>query len=353
MIDIRWLLHFVISYGCSARYCRFSMHPTTYNRLIEALNARYAPHGLHLYTRNGHTYPFVVLHTDPTVSLTDILSQDPPHTIQTRDALAIYNAQTVADIRAAGGTLYNGTTFAFQRLEGTPPRLHATLGRYFDHLSTCVALENEFIAGGSVLRDQLHAAIRPADMTTCGAGRSAALGVSVLTAYRASDGYRALVVERSGKTAHMPNALHVLPAFQFQPSGDDYPAAEWDVARQVKREYAEELFDVPEDADAQASPAVQRLEAMLAGGAAEIRYSGIVFNPMTTHLSVCVLLLIHDPDWHTALDSRPTWETRTRYRLPVTNDAALLDALPPDAQYRFAPSGAAALWLGMDQLQAE
>ena len=329
------------------------MHIATYNNLMDTLTNRYAPHGLHLYTRNGHTYPFVVLHTDPTVSLTDILSQDPPHTIKTRDALPIYHEQTVADIRAAGGTLYNGTTFAFQRLEGTPPRLHATLGRYFDHLSTCVALENEFIAGESALRDQLHQTISPAEMLTCGDGRSAALGVSVLTAYRAKDGYRALVVERSGKTAHMPNALHVLPAFQFQPSGDDYPAAEWDVTRQVKREYAEELFDVPETADAQASPAVQQLEAMLAAGTAEIRYSGIVFNPMTTHLSICVLLLIHDPDWHTTLDTRPTWETQTRYRLPVTDDASVLAGLPPNAQYRFAPSGAAALWLGIDQLQTK
>ena len=329
------------------------MGSLTHHSLLQILAARYAPYGVRPYQRNGQAYPFAICDSAPSATLETLLSTHPPTTPQSKESFAFYDEGIVSRLQQTSAALYDGTTFAFDCFTGNPPRLHATLGSYFDHLNTSIALEEELLAGGDTHWRALCASVTPGQLLTHGAGRSASLGMSVLTVFKQQDRYQALVVQRSGQTAHMPGALHVLPAFQFQPTAQSDAAHDWNLTRQIKREYAEELFDLPEDTDAATSEPVRQLNAMLASGDAELHYTGTVMNLQTTHLSVCALLLIHAADWHTQLNVDSAWETATTYRLPVVADEDLLAAFPAHAYQRFAPSGAAAFWLGIDKFRDE
>jgi hypothetical protein len=322
------------------------MQPETYHRIIQALRTYYAPHGVELFRRHDADYPFALLGTD----LTQTLAPEPPRAQIGRADLPFYDERLIERLRANGAHLFNGRTFIYNGLTDDG-RVRGALGWYFDYVATCIALEEELLAGGSTpLRDRLHAAVPPADMLTSGAGRSASMGVGVLTVFRTSAGYRALLVRRSGKTAHKPGAYHVLPAFTLQPSRADYPAHEWDLAAQIKREYLEELFGA-EEMNGGDHPAGQQLDAMLADGRAELHMTGALVNLMTTHVALVALLLIHDESWYST-SAGNTWETGERLLLPFETDADALAVLPPNAYMNMAPTGAAALWLGVSKARA-
>jgi len=331
---------------------------TTYQRTIDRLQARYGEAGLPLYERNGVVYPLSLLPLRD-VALDDLLSVEAPVVSIDRDTLPVYHEGLVKEIQAAGGTLYNGTTFAFERLATDPPRLHARLGTYYDHVATCIALERELLAGGpSPLRDALHREVAPATTMQTGAGRSAAIGVNALIVYRSVDGdYRVYIAERSKKTAHKPGALHVIPAFTFQPTDPDNPATAWDLRAGIRREYAEELFGVEEaeHGPQAAHPALVELDDMLADGRASLELTGMTCNLMTTHVSVCTLLMIHDAGWFPRLERWRTqhhpenWETERAFRIPMATDDPLTSGHMADIHLSLAPNGAAALWLGVDR----
>lgn len=330
------------------------MDMTTYSRMIDVLTRTYEAEGVPLYRRGGVTYPFTVMRPDVGDTLSSVLAPHPPRDEITQDSLAFYDNHRVEAIRAKGGKLFNGVTFIFDRLEQHPMRLHANLGRYFDHISTSVALEDELVRGeSSHLRDQLHTVTPPSKITQQGAGRSAAIGGNTLIVFRREGQYFALFTQRSADTAHRPNSFHVIPAFTFQPSGVDYPAREWNVMTHIVREYLEELFGALEiedggDIDHQ-HPALQHLNQMLTNGDAELHFTGLTVNLMTTHLSLCSVLVIHDEDWWPMFAGQSqTWETRQIYTLPIVSDAALLEPLPDDFFLNTAPNGAASLWLGVD-----
>lgn len=319
------------------------MTPETYHHTIQALQARYAPHGITLYERHGADYPFALIDAN----LNAILAPDPPRTHIQRGDLPIYDASIIQQLKANGAHLFNGVSFVFDGLTADG-RVRGALGSYFDHLATCIALENELMAGDDTpLRDQLHAAVPPPRLLTSGAGRSAAIGAGVLTVFRTPDSYRALVVQRSHKTAHKPGAYHVIPAFTMQPSRADYPAHEWDFAAQVKREYLEELFGAEEMGSGD-HPAAHQLDAMLADGRAELHTTGALINLVTTHVALAALLVIHDENWFSG-SLGATWETGRLHALRFGTDAAVLDQLPENGYMNFAPAGAGAFWLGVSK----
>ncbi len=330
----------------------------TYPHIIDKLRALYEPHGLTLLQRHGATYPVTVRHPDLNVPADGILSPAVPSVELTRDDLPVYDDTLVPRLKADGRRLFNGVTFAFDRLEenvdGQPVRLHAKLGRYFDFIASSLAIEQEFLRGDShPLRDAMHAAVPPADLWRTGAGRSAAIGAGVLTVFKHDDGpYRLILIQRSAQAADKPGAYHVAPAFIFQPSALDYPAAEWSFAAQVKREYLEELFNVPEmeggGADHTQVPEARELDAMLADGRASLHFTGFSMNMLTTQVALCALLLIHQPGWFQA-HMGATWEVSGLQALPFATDAEFLAHVPPDFPVRVTPNGAAALWLGVDR----
>ncbi|MEL6150295.1 MAG: hypothetical protein AAFR56_11785 [Chloroflexota bacterium] len=322
--------------------------------ILQRLHSIYAPHGAPPYKRGGSSYPFHLAHTDANPAhINDVLSLEPPYRPLNRDSVFIYDADAVADVQAAGRRVYNGITFTFERLEQDPLRLYATLGGYFDHIGACIPLENELTTGGDTpLRDRLHSVTPPDRLLYSGRGRGVAIGMGTLTVYKHTDGdYRALIIRRSANTAHKPGAFHVVPAFILQPSGVDYPASEWSLTTQIKREYLEELFNVQEQenggADYEAIPAAQQYDAMLADGRAELHFTGFSLNLLTTQVSVCSLLLIHDETWHRQ-PMGDTWESGGLYSLSIATDEAVLAAIPGDMA-QMTPNGAASLWCGVDR----
>ncbi|MEM6530603.1 MAG: hypothetical protein AAF653_20055 [Chloroflexota bacterium] len=337
------------------------LNTDTYPHIINKLHALYEPHGLALFQRHGATYPLTVRYTNLEVPPDSVLSPHPPSELWTRDDLPIYDDELVPRYKAEGRRLFNGVTFALDRfndnVDGHSVRLHAKLGRYFDFISSSLAMEQEFLQGDlHPMRDRLHTQVPPADVWRTGAGRSAALGAGVLTVFKHPDGnYRLIVIQRSAQTADKPGAYHVAPAFIFQPTGLEYPSSEWSIERQIKREYLEELFNVTEMEDGGVDPAevpaAQELETMLDSGQASLHFTGFSMNMITTQVSFCALLLIHQPGWFQE-HMGSTWEVGNLQVLPFATDADVLAHLPPDFHIRVTPNGAAALWLGVDRARA-
>lgn len=329
------------------------MEPDIYQRMIATLEKLYTPQGLKLFERHELRYPFVTI-TSKGEALQDILALPPPRFRLYGAELPIYNPQIVAQLQQNGARLYDGVTFAFDALELNPLRIYAKLGSYYDHLATCVSLEQELLENPELpYRNHLHSLFEPSKLLTSGAGRSAALGVSTLIVFKHTDGYRALFTRRSGKTAHKPNSFHVMPAFMLQPSGYNYFPQDWNLVTQITREYLEELFGVSEHitpAEKDALPPLVHLNAMLSDSRATLHFTGVVLNLMSTHVSITALMMIHDEGWYQTLPApnQPSWETGETYLLPLDSDAALLAALPENAPLSMSCEGAAALWQGVD-----
>jgi len=289
--------------------------------------------------------------------------------LEGEEELAFYNHAVLATYQNRTPGLYNGITYAFKRLRPAPLlKVEARLGRYYDMLATCGALEQELRDANihETLRlpgrTLLHRAISAQRVITEGAGRSAALGVACLTVFAHPDGgHRAILARRTSRNATDPGFFHVLPAFIFQP-GEAGPAArDWSVRHQVEREYLEELFGMEEDPQGQQDfaqqPAWHELQAMLGDGRASLHLTGVVVNFFSLRAEICSLLLIRDPQWWarcTAPDSATPFNAASEAQggrltiVPIEDDAALLAHLPPDVHAIMPPQGAAALWIGID-----
>ncbi|MFZ4814144.1 MAG: hypothetical protein ACOYL5_06400 [Phototrophicaceae bacterium] len=316
------------------------------------LLAHYRAQGIIPYSRNDETYPFLVIAASPTDTPETLLGSAPTDWV-TPEYLAFYDADHIEQVRANGARLYNGVCYAFDRLTLNPLRMHARVGYYYDHIATCVALEAELQRDEWPHREALHAHTPPHDLFYSGVGRCAVIGVNVLIVYNTPSGYQALVTRRSMQTAHKPGTFHVIPAFAFQPTSPEHPSQGWNLRDQVRREYAEELFGATEleegGTDLDTHPAVQVLDALLASGGAELQLTGMTLNLQTTHVSVCMLLLIHDLGWQDQLAASITsWESVERVSLPIQQEHDMLRALPGKPADIFAANGAAALWLGVD-----
>lgn len=332
-------------------------------------------YGDRLYKRNKLTYPFVAFLPQPEqIHDVDSVLGDAPKQFLTQDDMAFYNQAFLQTLKNSGRNLFNGTTYIQKRIRRKPLRVSGEFGKYFDMVATCAALDQELKdASESKLlrlpsRSQLHRHL-PADQAMInGAGRSAAIGVACLTVFNHQGEYKAILARRSAKAATDPLQFHVMPAFIFQPSDENgaFPE-EWSVKHQVYREYLEELFGMPEVVPDRYDyfyehPAMKHLQGLLNTGEAELYLTGVVINLLTLRPEICVLLLIHTPEWYekiTAPDSDISLNTEAEAHggtielVPINSDDALLAALPPYLYLNMPPQGLAGLWLGIDRARGQ
>lgn len=342
-----------------------------HTRLIDYLKIRYP-----LYQRHGDYYPFVHLPPAPhQISDVDsLLAPDYPQKFVAQDQHGFYDAAHLEALQADGRTLTNGVSYVMQSIETADSDgqlcIHAKLGHYFDMLSTCDALDHELrrYANGQTdslpNRSCLHEVISESDILRRGDGRSAIIGGATLTVFNHNGEYQAIVAQRSKQMATGAGLHHVLPAFVFQPSGrPDFYAGEWSFLYQIMREFGEELFAMPEydawDITPERYdyfydyPPIQDLREMLTDGRAQILLTGIAFNVLSTRPEICALLMIHDSTWYkrwqTELNRAINTERQNTLYIPIANDERVLSELPQNPARHFAPQGAGALWLGIDQ----
>ncbi|MFW5690874.1 MAG: hypothetical protein ACOCXZ_00120 [Chloroflexota bacterium] len=316
--------------------------------------ARYGPHlppGMTILRRDDTPYPCTIQPAHPAQTIDDLLGRLDNRLLRLTDYALHDGDHLVA--RQADRLLTNGLCYAFDRLHTDPPRLDGALGRYFDMMATCDALDHELRRGnGTPMRDHLHALVPPGEALRSGRGRCALIGGAVLLAFRRADDYHLLLGQRSATLATGAGLLHVLPAFMMQPTNDEQPVSGWSLRDQIIREFAEELFGVPEGLPPQAlaaQPPAADLLALLNDGQAELVPTGIAFNLLSLRPEVCALLIIHDTGWHTRHADGLAAAAHTERQSTLTIPLATLAGLPHDLPTRMTPQGAAALWLGVDR----
>lgn len=330
----------------------------------------------------GHVYPVAIFPSPDNLATRPdaILATPLDRTVQPDGDLLPGSAHYRAAAHRLGSRTVDLPCYTMRRLTSGPGlRTEAALGSYHRALDTCDELAWELAVQAERLgddafgdlealdaalagRSQLHAAVP--DPVLDGRRRSAALGVSVLLAYRDGDQVRLAIQQRSPHTlaAHM-GLHHVAPSFMFQPTGPD-AAADFSVLRGVHREYLEELFDRPEPASLDDDPCLDHLLDLQARGLVHVRLTGVAVDLLNLRPEVCLLVFIDTSEWvrhHTGLADRAQ-------RFALCDEWAQREAVPPSLAYQrhddrllpaaglcptcFVPPGAAALWLGKWQLDA-
>ena len=324
------------------------MNPNTYHRIMDWLSRHYSPYTL----PNRQSIPVVVQRAHG-VALDDILEEVAGHA-QSSD-FALYDAQLLEYMRQQGMHLYDGTTWRVLQAEST----HLVVQRsgYFHGVATTASLKRELLQVAQQmpitemaqlpLRAQLEQLIPMAQQPFDGRGRSATLGVSVLTIFATAQGEVAVLMRRSAHTAADPNQYHVLPSFTLEPKRGS-------LRQQVILEYVEECWGVPEAQTTLDHPHAQTLTALLENGSASLTYSGIVYSPLTTDFNVAACLRIHDPAIYDMLNRHPIggWEVERLYRIPLHSPDALHQALPDDFERVGSPHGVGSFWLAIEQYGA-
>lgn len=270
-------------------------------------------------------------------------------------------------------------------------RLDCELGRYYQAYDTCEALEWELrstsrkLAGTTdnafrtfsnylLLRERLHQQV--ANPVCDGSGRSAAIGISTLIAYREGESFQLLVRRRAKRGVPLRQGLlHVIPSFMFEPTTIEIEE-EFSVTHNIFREYLEELFDFPEldgEGDPKqfyGDPRLVYLRTLLDSGEAHLFLTGVAVNLMNLRPEICTLLVINTPEWCERSSSDPqlrwrfnaefitkddhTWVSpkELKGKIPLLDDDFEMVERCYLTPARTVPAGAAAFWLGVDTLRA-
>lgn len=328
-----------------------------------------------LFTRHGIAHP-VIQHEPLPEQRNDVDSVlgrlVPTAPLPPSEAeFAIYNYAFLHSLQNSGRNVFNGMTYTLRLLRTQGQlRIDAGIGHYFDMLATCTALERELfdvIVSGALrlpMRSQYHRAIDAQSAIMRGNKRSAALGGVVLVVFKdGAQGYKCLVAKRSAKNATRAGALHLIPAFIFQPQSLERAETDWSFKYHIYREYLEELTGMPEDhpdnTRMETHPALQDLKRMEAAGKAHIQLTGVTMNLLTLRAEISAVLVIQDGEWWADLQSGKrgyqldTPESAgTLLQIPIQSDAMALDALPDEYYLRMVPQAIPALWRGMDAARA-
>jgi hypothetical protein len=316
-----------------------------------------------LYKRHGVEHPIVFYPPQPhQVKDIDSVLGYLSHDLITADSMAFYNYAYLHTLQNSNRHLFNGTTFVFKRLREKPLRIDAAFGKYFDMIATCAWLEQEILElaqnGGLRLpmRSQYHRGMDMKMSLTHGKERSAAIGAVMLVVFRDRGEYQAIISRRTSQHATGPNALHLMPAFIFQPMTEPMQTYEWSLKHHVYREWLEELFGMPEgDSAMDSHPALLNLKEMEADGGAEMCLTGIIMNLLTLRPEISLVLVIHDETWWQDLQSgakgyqlnTPEMEENLLL-VPISDDEQLLSVLPQDYFLTMVPQAISALWEGVD-----
>ena len=322
------------------------------------------------FARAGIEHPVTVYYpADWQIHAVDSLLDPTPPSAEARD-FAVYDYSTLQDLQNSKPGLHNGTTFTLKSIRERPLKLRGALGRYYDMLATCAALERELraaVAQGwmrAPARATYHRGAQPPEALRRGIKRSAAIGIGTLTVFNDSGRYKALLARRSAATALDSGYFHVLPAMMFGPTTAGFrESREWSVRHQVLREVLEELFNMPEQHSPARwdffydHPALRYLLSLLERGAAQLCASGIILNLLTLRPEISTLLLIHDPAWYrrvTAPDSDMPLMTadetlsESLVAAPIQDDETFLSHFPADLHLMMPAQATATMWLGID-----
>ena len=193
-----------------------------------------------LFARAGIEHPVTVYYPseEQTRDVDSILDLTPPRP-EARD-FAAYDKRYLQDLLNSKRHLRNGYTFSMKSLGLNPLTLRGSIGRYFDMLATCAALEHELraaVAEGwmrAPTRATYHRQEDPQAALLWGWRRSAGIGIGCLTVFNDDGIYKAILARRSQKTAYDSGLYHVLPAMMFGPSTAELAhPQEWSVRHQV------------------------------------------------------------------------------------------------------------------------
>jgi hypothetical protein len=322
-------------------------------------------YGISLFQRHDIQHPIVFFEASSEQrDQVDSVLGVPPQQMIAPESFAFYNYGHLHSLQNSGRRLYNGRTYAYRRLRQRPLRIEADYGQYFDMIATCGALEQEMKAAAQLsairtpMRAQFHREIPPNQALSSGVGRSAAIGGAVLVVFHDGEQYRAILSRRTGSHATDPQALHILPAFIFQPVSEVDTPAEWSIERHIYREWLEELFGMDEAHGNQFDdhPALLDLQRMMQQGQASLHLTGIAFSLLSLRPEICALLLIRDPDWWRRVHAenspyRLNTEAEASGKLllvPLGDDQSMLSALPPDYHLSMVPQAIGAFWQGID-----
>lgn len=287
-----------------------------------------------------------------------------------------------------GVVMHQTPSFALKELTRSKDgelRLSCTLGNYFDWVDTCNILEIELLTKFSearptpadfpefwnslLLRRRAHVLGVPWKP----AGRCAALGLTTVIAYRDDERLKTILRERSKAVALEPHTLAVVPAGMFEPATDTLPE-EYSIRHNFYKEYAEELFAMPEADRAgpqiawdriYGEPNVRYLRELEANGHARFLATGVVLSLLNLSFDICTLLLVETPEWrrihgsgdpHRGLSSFKTnFEFKTVEELRQEGKTATWE-FSLDKEFlpsELSPAAGGALLLARDSLRSE
>ena len=331
----------------------------TYSLISDYL-ARF--YDVELYEHNSIKHPVVNYPASPEQAqdVDSILGHLTP-TQSNVNEMVFYNHAYLHSLQNSGRNLFNGITYTLKRLRTNPLRIDATLGSYFDMIATCISLETELLdvmSQGLIrlpMRSQYHREIDAQQSLASGKGRSATLGGVMLTIFNDAGTYKAIISQRTGQHATRPNALHLLPAFIFQPMNAETAQKEWTFKHHLYREYLEELVGMEEgNTNMYSHPALKDLQTMEANGEAIINLTGVSMNLLTLRAEISAVLLIHDESWWQTMQSGEqgyqlnTPETHDKLLLiPIDKDKDILAQLPENYFLTMVPQAIPAFWEGI------
>ena len=327
------------------------------------------------FARHGIEHPVTVYYPAATQirDVDSVLDARLP-TAEERD-FAAYDYSYLHDLQNSKRGLHNGRTFTLKHIRENPLKLRGAVGRYYDMLATCAALEHELrdaAAEGWMrvpTRTTYHRQVEPQQALRRGLKRSAAIGIGTLTVFNDKGVYKAILARRSQKTALDSGLFHVLPAMMFQQTTADFAhPQEWSIKHQVWREVLEEMFNMPEQTAPERwdffyeHPALLYLQDLIDSGKAQLYLTGIILNLLTLRPEVGTLLLIHDPTWYARITDKgsdiPFMTAHETLRgsvvaAPMMTDAEFLAHFPTELHLRMPAQATATMWLGIDLARQE
>ncbi|MCK5333991.1 MAG: hypothetical protein KAJ24_05735, partial [Candidatus Aenigmarchaeota archaeon] len=360
--------------------------------LSEYLNWKYN----NVLSINNQKFPLVVFPAKENqwTSLETVLSKSLNTTHKQKKDFLFYDSRH-KDVLSKADMLdpsINKSGYVMSKIQTEPMiRLECEVGTYLDSISTSECLKYEIllaldgisnIEGNEKnfksfdnklkLRSHLHKTIT--NPLIDGGGRSSAIGVSTLIAYKENGFYNFLIGRRSQKGVTVyPRMQHVVPSSMFQSIVGDLEN-EYSITHNIFREYLEEIFNIKEEPRAMhfkyfyKDPNLEYLRNLLNEKVAKLYFTGIAIDLLNLRPEICTLLVIDTPDWYSVHSSgaehiafgtlKPITFCDEFEKAGECSDKKLLRKMQyieknsvdnyPISPLNTTPSGNAAFWLGLE-----
>lgn len=220
---------------------------------------------------------------------------------------------------------FNGTIYSPVRIDVSDGALEIGFetGKYFDYIDT-----SEVLAFAASLRRGANLRVQREQTDTFALeGRVASLGVLTLTVLTGGSQVEMLLHKRSGKFAVGDALYHVVPAGEFAPSDIGLAAIheDFDLWRNIMREYAEEFLGMPDAQGkggrridyANSSP-FKDLSAARSDGRLRVYALGVGLDPLTLKPEF-LTIAVFDRDCFDEIFPRP---------FAVTDEGTILEGIP-------------------------